>query len=141
MRNEVENAEQSSSAILKQADSIFTDPNRYLDIDGWHRTAAWLRENDPVHHVAVEGFPPFYALTRMADIIEIERSPDKFLNTMLPVIFSRAESSQMPEGGGTLKTLIHMDGSEHHSIRAVTNDWFKPNNIRKRIEGRLVELS
>ncbi len=131
----------STTSMLQQADLIFTDPNRYLDIDSWHRTAAWLRRNDPVHRVEVEGFPPFYALTRFADIVEIERLPDTFLNTMYPVLFTRAESDQIRQGGGTLKTLIHMDGPEHHSYRAVTNDWFKPNNIRKRIEGRLLELS
>ena len=131
----------STTEMLQQADSIFTDPNRYLDIDSWHRTAAWLRRNDPVHRVEVEGFDPFYALTRLADIIEIERLPDQFLNTMYPVLSTRADSDKIRDGGGTLKTLIHMDGPEHHSHRAVTNDWFKPNNIRKRIEGRLVELS
>lgn len=131
----------SASAMLKQADSIFTDPNRYLEIDSWHRTAAWLRQNDPVHRVEAEGFAPFYALTRLADITEIERQPDRFLNTMYPILFTRADSEQIRTGGGTLKTLIHMDGREHHTYRAVTNDWFKPNNLRRRIESRVTELA
>ncbi len=62
-------------------DSIFTDPRRYLDLDSWHRSAAWLRKHDPIHRVEAEGFEPFYAVTRHADIIEIERQPDKFPNT------------------------------------------------------------
>ena len=122
-----------SATMSAQADSIFTDPRRYLDLDSWHRTAAWLRKHEPIRRVETQGFEPFYALTRLADIIEIERQPDKFLNTMYPVLMSRSDSDQLREGGGTLKTLVHMDGAEHHSYRAVTNDWFKPGNLRRRV--------
>src|SRR5271155_5915158 len=59
----------SDCNMLEQADRVFVDPDRYLDLDSWHRTAAWLRRNDPVHRVEVDGFDPFYALTRHADII------------------------------------------------------------------------
>ncbi len=122
-------------------DSIFTDPRRYLDLDSWHRSAAWLRKHDPIHRVEAEGFEPFYAVTRHADIIEIERQPDKFPNTMSPVLMTRSDSDSLRQGGGTLKTLIHMDGPEHHSYRAVTNDWFKPGNLRRRVEVRVSELA
>ena len=62
----------SDCTMLAQANRAFVDPERYLDLDSWHRVAAWLRRNDPVHRVEVDGFDPFYALTRHADIIEIE---------------------------------------------------------------------
>ncbi len=125
--------------MLEQADRAFVDPDRYLDLDGWHRVAAWLRCNDPVHRVEVDGFDPFYALTRHADIIEIERQPAKFLNTMYPILAPRAESDLLQ--GSALKTLVHMDGTEHDSYRSVTNDWFKPNALRKALEGRIADLS
>src|SRR5258708_5088687 len=127
--------------MSQQADSIFTDPHRYLDLDSWHRTAAWLREHEPIHRVEAEGFEPFYAVTRHADIIEIERQPEKFPNTMQPVLMSRSDQDQIRQGGGTLKTLVHMDGAEHDSYRGVTNDWFKPNAVRRRMEKRLEELA
>jgi hypothetical protein len=63
------------------------------------------------------------------------------LNTMQPVLMSGADQEQIRKGGGTLKTLVHMDGHEHYGYRAVTNDWFKPNAIRRRMEARLSELS
>jgi cytochrome P450 len=131
----------SAAMMSHQADSIFTDPHRYLDLDSWHRTAAWLREHEPIHRVEAEGFEPFYAVTRHADIIEIERQPEKFPNTMQPVLMSRSDQDQIRQGGGTLKTLVHMDGPEHDSYRGVTNDWFKPNAVRRRMETRLEELS
>jgi cytochrome P450 len=34
-----------------------------------------------------------------------------------------------------------MDGSEHRGYRAVTNDWFKPANLRRLFEARIAELS
>ncbi len=130
-----------SAKISAQADSIFTDPDAYLDLDTWHRTAAWLRKHDPVRRVEAENFEPMYVLTRHADIIELERQPEKFLNTMQPVLMTRADQEQILKGGGTLKTLVHMDGPEHDSYRGVTNDWFKPNAVRRRVETRLAELS
>jgi cytochrome P450 len=130
-----------STTMYQQADFIFTDPQRYLDLDSWHRTAAWLRKHEPIHRVEADGFEPFYAITRHADIIEIERQPEKFPNTMQPVLMSRSDQDQVRQGGGTLKTLVHMDGPEHDSYRGVTNDWFKPNAIRRRMEARVSELS
>jgi cytochrome P450 len=129
----------SDCTMLAQANRAFVDPERYLDLDSWHRVAAWLRRNDPVHRVEVDGFDPFYALTRHADIIEIERQPAKFLNTMYPILAPRAESDLLQ--GSALKTLVHMDGTEHDSYRSVTNDWFKPNALRKALEGRIADLS
>jgi cytochrome P450 len=141
-----EEIQMNDSATSERADSIFTDsiftdPRRYLDVDSWHQTAAWLRKHDPIRRVEADGFEPFYALTRHADVIEIERQSDKFLNTMFPVLMTRADSDSLTQGGGTLKTLIHMDGPEHHSYRAVTNDWFKPGNLRRRVEARVAELA
>jgi cytochrome P450 len=127
--------------MSKQGDSIFTEPRRYLDLDSWHRTAAWLRQHEPIDRVEAQGFEPFYAVTRHADVIEIERRPREFMNTMEPVLMSRRDQEQVRQGGGTLKTLVHMDGPEHDSYRGVTNDWFKPNAVRRRMETRVTELS
>ena len=60
---------------------IFVAPEAYADLEGWHRTAAQLRRDDPVHRVEIEGFDPFWAITRHADIIEVERQPERFWNT------------------------------------------------------------
>jgi cytochrome P450 len=124
-----------------QAGTLFSDPQRYLDLDAWHRAAAELRRASPVYLADVPGFEPFYAILRHSDIIEIERQSQKFLNTMQPVLMSKRDQEQIRQGGGTLKTLVHMDGNEHHSYRSVTNDWFKPNAVRRQMEGRVAELA
>src|SRR5260370_38684607 len=103
MNDSVTVSEQADSIFT---DSIFTDPRRYLELDSWHRSAAWLRKHDPIHRVEADGFAPFYALTRHADIIEIGRQPDRFLNTMSPVLMPLALADLLRMDGGTLRTLI-----------------------------------
>ena len=66
---------------------IFVSADSYVDLAAWHRTADELRANDPVHRVEIDGFVPFYALTRHADVFEIERQPERFLNTLQSVLF------------------------------------------------------
>jgi cytochrome P450 len=34
-----------------------------------------------------------------------------------------------------------MDGQEHRNYRAVTNDWFKPNNLKRTFQPRITELA
>src|SRR5204862_6944802 len=60
---------------------IFVDPARYADLDAWHREAARLRRDDPVHRIEGDTFEPFWAVTKHADIFEIERQHDRFWNT------------------------------------------------------------
>ena len=121
--------------------TIFTDPNAYADLQAWHSVAARLRKADPVCRIEVPRFEPFWAVTRHADVIEIERQNDKFHNTIASVLQTSDQTARMRELGPMLKTLINMDGQEHRNYRAVTNDWFKPNNLRRTFETRIAELS
>src|SRR4029450_377409 len=61
--------------------SIFTVPEAYADPETWHAVAARLRRENPVCRVEAPGYAPFYAVTKHADVIEIERQPERFLNT------------------------------------------------------------
>jgi cytochrome P450 len=121
---------------------IFVEPARYADLDGWHHEAARLRREDPVHRVEGDTFEPFWAVTKHADIFEIERQHDRFWNTKDAVFDpSGGAMEEIRAAGGDLKTLIHMDGAEHRAYRKVTQDWFKPANLRQRVEARIEELA
>jgi len=120
---------------------IFIDGAAYADLEGWHAAAARLRRDNPLPRVEVEGFPPFRAVTRHAHLAEVERNHDVFHNTVDSTLASCEQTRLRHEGGVDIKTLIHMDGKEHRDVRAITNDWFKPGNLRKTIEGRLAPLS
>ena len=106
--------------------SIFTDPKAYTDPDGWHAVAARLRREDPVARIEVDGFDPFWAVTRHADVIEIERQPERFPNTPESVLMPTAMKASNGGPPVPVKTLINMDGEQHRAYRNLTNDWFKP---------------
>ena len=108
---------------------LLADPARYNEI--FRR----LRAEDPVHMTRAKGNPPFWAVTRHADIIEIERQNERFLNA--PLVFLRDDEEQrvaLAETGGTgiyLRTLVNMDEPDHKKYRGLTQSWFMPQNIKR----------
>ena len=121
--------------------SIFTDPKAYTDPERWHAVAARLRREDPVLRIEVDGFDPFWAVTRHADVIEIERQAERFPNTPESVLMP---SAMKPSRGGPpvpVKTLINMDGEQHRAYRNLTNEWFKPGALRKTLQPRIEQLA
>jgi cytochrome P450 len=120
---------------------IFVDPQAYADLAGWHRAAARLRREDPVHRVEAEGFDPFWAVTRHADVVAVERQHDRFWNTEGAVLQPTAVEERARAAGLALKTLIHMDGEEHHAARRVTNDWFRPATLRQNLQPAIDALA
>lgn len=126
---------------MQRPGSIFVDPSAYVDEKRWHEAAAWLRREDPVCRVEEPGFDPFWAVTRHEHVAEVERQHDKFWNTMDSVLFPSGAPLQRAELGVEIKTLVHMDGAEHRAYRAVTNDWFKPANLRRLLDERVTQLA
>jgi cytochrome P450 len=111
---------------------IFIDPDAYTDPAEWHRVAAELRAESPVVRVEAEGWEPFYALTRHADVFDVSRHHDLWHNTQKSMLMDEFTWQFILSLGIDPKTLIHMDGDEHRDHRAVTNDWFKPAAVRHR---------
>ena len=120
---------------------IFVQPQTYADPAKWHAAAARLRRDNPLPLVEIEGVDPFYAVTRHDHIVEIERQHEKFWNTGDSVLGPREMRERIKASGGDLKTLIHMDGDEHRDYRKLTNDWFKPANLRQELEGSVDRLA
>jgi len=120
---------------------LFIDPQAYADLEAWHAGARRLRREDPVPRIEAEGFAPFSVITRHADVVEIERQHDKFWNTQEAVLGQIAATERLRNSGADIKTLIHMDGAEHRAHRKITNDWFKPANLRQTLEERVERLA
>jgi len=120
---------------------IFVDPAAYAKPDRWHAAAARLRKSDPLPLIEVDGYVPFRAVTRHAHLAEVERNHTLFWNTRDSVLLPRAEVERSRALGVDIKTLIHMDGAEHRSTRLLTNDWFKPANLRKVVGAQLPLLA
>lgn len=123
-------------AILPQhiADAII-DPRVHADLDRLHAAYAWARANNPLGRAQVEGYDPFWVVTKHADVSLIGRDSQTFHNADLPVVcLPKATIDHLiaTTGGRDLtKSLIRLDDPEHKKLRALTQAWFMPNSILK----------
>jgi cytochrome P450 len=118
--------------------SIFVDPIAYADPERWHAAAARIRSESPILRVDLDEWPVFYAITKHADVLEVERNPDIFTNAPLPTMAPLANVDAAMQA--PVKTLIQMDGDDHKAHRNIVNDWFKPSNVKTR-QTRVDELA
>jgi len=127
-----------STRVIDEAAQVFADPQAYADDGKLHAAMAHLRANAPVSWVDVPGYRPFWAVTKHADIMEIERANTLFTNSPRPVL-STAEADEQHEAVG-ISTLIHMDDPQHRKVRAIGADWFRPKAMRA-LKLRIDELA
>ena len=80
---------------------IFIDRMAYADLAAWHAAAARLRADDPLPLVDVAGYVPFRAVTRHADVAEVERNHTLFWNTRDSVLLPRAQVEQAASSAST----------------------------------------
>jgi cytochrome P450 len=125
---------------LEEAGRVFVEPAAYADEKRFHEACALLRREDPVHRVDVEGFYPFWAITRHADVMEIERQHERFLNAPRPLLGPKEGDDQRAITGDPLRTLIHMDAPDHPVYRHIAADWFLPKSL-SRLDARMAELA
>jgi len=125
---------------VEEAGRVFTDPTAYADDERFHAACALLRREAPVHRVEVEGFNPFWAITRHADVMEIERQHDKWLNEPRPILGPAVSDAQQAQMGSVIRTLISIDAPDHPLMRAITADWFLPKSL-SRLDDRIAELA
>ena len=120
----------SAAASHDELGRIFAEPSAYADPVAWHESARLLRREAPILKVRLPEYQDFWAVTRHADIVEIERNPDVFTNAPVPTLLSRAERDALdPDQPPPVKTLVQMDGDEHRAHRGIVNDWFKPGSV------------
>jgi cytochrome P450 len=125
---------------LEEAGTVFTDPSAYAHEERFHQATTLLRRESPVHWVEQPGYRPFWALTRHADVMEVERDNHRFLSAPRPLLATEVAEQLAIEKGEVLRTLIHMDEPDHKAYRAVAATWFQPNSLR-RLEERMQELA
>jgi cytochrome P450 len=128
---------------VSEAGRTFAVPAAYTDETRLHEALALLRRESPVHRVEVPGYTPFWAVTRHADVLEIERDHTLWLSAPRPVLRTAdldAALETRRARGTALRSIVHMDGPEHRVLRAVGADWFRPKAMRA-LEARVRELA
>ena len=132
-----------STPIIDEAAKVFADPTSYADEPRLHAALTHLRAHAPVSLVDCPPYRPFWAITKHADIMDIERANDLFINEPRPVL-ATAQADDMAreqlDAGMGLRTLIHMDDPQHRVVRAIGADWFRPKAMRA-LKVRVDELA
>jgi cytochrome P450 len=120
------------------------DPKAYGEWDGLHEKFAWARREAPLAIAENEGFDPFWAVTRHADILEISRNNKIFasaerMTTLTMRVIEDVVRAQIPDGH-LIRSLVQMDAPDHMKYRLLTQQWFMPKNLRT-IEQRIREIA
>jgi cytochrome P450 len=132
-----------STPTADEAAKVLADPKAYADDDRLHTALTHLRAHNPVAWVDNPPYRPFWAITKHADIMAIERDNELFISEPRPLLSTAAADdyakAQLDAGMG-LRTLIHMDDPHHRKVRAIGADWFRPKAMRD-LKVRVDELA
>jgi len=116
--------------------SNLVNPRTYAT-DKLHETYRWLRANNPLGIAEIEGYDPFWVVTRHEDVMQISKDNRLFPYGSRPSTLmdrkSASISMQMSESPLAL-SLIQMDEPMHMKYRLMTQPWFMPANLKKREE-------
>ncbi|ORW98473.1 cytochrome [Mycobacterium szulgai] len=117
-----------SAPTVDEAAKLLADPLAYTDEPRLHAALTHLRASAPVSWVEVPNYRPFWAITKHADIMDIERENMVFTNWPRPVL-ATVEGDELQAAAG-VRTLIHLDDPQHRVVRAIGSDWFRPKAMR-----------
>ena len=127
-----------TTSTMDDAAKVLADPLAYADEPKLHAALTHLRANAPVSWVEVPNYRPFWAITKHADIMDIERDNVLFTNWPRPVL-TTTEGDELQANAG-VRTLIHLDDPQHRVVRAIGADWFRPKAMRA-LKVRVDELA
>jgi cholest-4-en-3-one 26-monooxygenase len=121
--------EMANDASLQELDFI---SNRTFGEHGYpHEAWARLRREAPLCWFdRPNAQPPFWAVTKHADVITVSRQPRLFLNAPRLAVFP--EIPELPPDERPARHLLNMDPPDHGRYRKVTSHWFTPRAIRGR---------
>jgi cytochrome P450 len=127
-----------STPTMDDAGKVLADPQAYTDESKLHAALTYLRASAPVSRVEVPNYRPFWAITKHADIMDIERNNALFTNWPRPVLTTTVGDELQAAAG--VRTLIHLDDPQHRVVRAIGADWFRPKAMRA-LKVRVDELA
>jgi cytochrome P450 len=117
----------TTSAAVESATLDIASPEHYEQNGYPHAEWTWLRRHRPVFWYDRPNVEPFWAITKHADVIEISKQPEIFLNAPRLAVFTR---DLPPPPEGEVHHLLNMDPPEHASYRRLASRWFTPRAIR-----------
>ncbi|HZP44609.1 MAG TPA: cytochrome P450 [Candidatus Binataceae bacterium] len=110
------------------------DPDLFVQRGYPHEEWALLRREAPVYWYQRENIhPPFWAITKHADLLEVSRRPDLFNSVPpdRPLFVFKKNPDQPRSEEPVFHTLLTMNPPQHGAYRAVVNKRFTPHAIGK----------
>ena len=109
------------------------NPKTYANETHLHELLTTMRREYPVVLIETPTHEPFWAITKHADIIEISRAGEQFLNAPRVVLGSKERDAERRERQAMqpIRTLVELDGAEHTDLRGIAKDWFLPQSLNK----------
>ncbi|OBA99857.1 cytochrome [Mycobacteriaceae bacterium 1482268.1] len=118
-----------NAPTMHDATKVLADPSAYADDERLHSALRQLRANNPIAWVDHPPYRPFWAVTKHADIMAIERDSELFIGAPRPLL-TPADADDLrreqQEAGTGMRTLVQMDDPYHRKVRAIGADWFRP---------------
>ncbi len=124
-------------------DNAIVNPALYQNEDDIHALYAGLRRDDPLRLMQPQGFRPFWAVTKHADILEVEKRSDVFVNrlrTYLGTIDGENYIKNLTGDTHLFRTLVDLDDPVHMKLRGLAQGWFMPPNLKK-LEARIQAIA
>ena len=122
-----------SADSLEAAAQLFVKPASYTDETTLTAGLTLLRGQAPVIRVEHPKYRPFWAVTRYADIIDILRDHELWLNSPRSILQTAElddSLDSMRDNGDGLRNLVHVDGEYHRALKAIAAEWFRPKMMR-----------
>jgi len=103
------------------------DPVRYAR--GGYPHAVWtkLRAEATITRVKADGYEPFWAITKHADVLQVASQPERFSSAQ-GITLIREGAAPMPPS----EILVITDPPRHGRLRRVVNARFTPRGVRAR---------
>ena len=96
----------------------------------------WLRANEPLGVAEIEGYDPFWVVTKYDDLIEVSKDNKLFpygdRSSTLVDQASDAMQRQVTGRPSMIQSLVQLDEPEHMKLRLLTQKWFMPPNLKHR---------
>jgi cytochrome P450 len=129
--------------VVENFSAIIVDPKTYADERLYHETFSRLRTDDPVHRCEPQDYRPFWAVTRHADIMDVELDAKNFANDPRQFLVTKTDEDMLfAQTGSTnfARNLVAMDDPDHRAYRALTAPWFGQKSV-KRLESEISTLA
>jgi cytochrome P450 len=115
-------------------DDLIVAPSTYADPARYRELFAMLRRDEPVRWTEPEGYRPFWTISRHADVREVERQNELYVNGARHTLLSIADEQEARAFSGStrpFRTIVSMDGLEHRMHRAILQKDLMPAAIRR----------